>query len=495
MLEEGSDGEALALLHHLSPATPQEEAEALALKGFLLARQGDLEGYRTLALEAARRAQTPLTLYHLGLALPPGEAVVVLQEALRRFQGNPEEEARLHLALMVAFERLGRDEALAHAALAHARWPTPWTHLHHLRLELLFGDMPLEEILAGAEGYSLHPWPGVRLVAGWTLLVAHLMRGRKERAASIMKGLLPNLDGSVYGSFLAEGTLALLGEPELRLLQEGARLYTSEADLGYLALSRGLAQWEGAPEEAASHLQEAYLLLGDGPEVDRIRALLAAGYLAWLRGIPLAEELQALAWALRPEARALYLGPLTLERGEFRALGKPQLGGVPLPLRQAELLTLFLLRPEGWPGEALARALYGEENAAALRMEVHRLRERGLAIASRPYRLLTPLRADFLEMRQSLKQGNLAKALLLYRGPLLPQSQVPIIEELRWRLEEDLRSQVLASRNPLLLGRLAESLADDLEVWEAYLAHLSPDDPRRPGVLARVERLRREFGV
>lgn len=60
MLEEGADGEALAFLHHLSPATPQEEAEALALKGFLLARQGDLEGYRTLALEAAQRAQTPL---------------------------------------------------------------------------------------------------------------------------------------------------------------------------------------------------------------------------------------------------------------------------------------------------------------------------------------------------------------------------------------------------------------------------------------------------
>lgn len=68
LLEEGREREALALLQ-----TPQEglpEAERLALLGFLEGRKGDLRAYRALALEAAQRAQTPLTLYHLGLALP-----------------------------------------------------------------------------------------------------------------------------------------------------------------------------------------------------------------------------------------------------------------------------------------------------------------------------------------------------------------------------------------------------------------------------------------
>ena len=51
--------------------------------------EGDLRAYRALALE----------------------------EALRRFQGDAKGEARLHLARAVALERLGRPQALAHAAL------------------------------------------------------------------------------------------------------------------------------------------------------------------------------------------------------------------------------------------------------------------------------------------------------------------------------------------------------------------------------------------
>jgi hypothetical protein len=61
LLEEGREREALALLQ-----TPQEglpEAERLALLGFLEGRKGDLRAYRALALEAAQRAQTPLTLW------------------------------------------------------------------------------------------------------------------------------------------------------------------------------------------------------------------------------------------------------------------------------------------------------------------------------------------------------------------------------------------------------------------------------------------------
>ncbi|RTH28116.1 hypothetical protein CSW38_01835, partial [Thermus scotoductus] len=136
LLEEGKDGEALALLQGAQEDLP--EAERLALLGFVEARKGNSSAYRALAWEAAQRAQTPLTLYHLGLALPPRAGALALEEALSRFQGDAKGEARLHLALAMALERLGRPEALAHAALARLKDPSPWTTLHHLRLELFF---------------------------------------------------------------------------------------------------------------------------------------------------------------------------------------------------------------------------------------------------------------------------------------------------------------------------------------------------------------------
>jgi len=66
LLEAGRDAEAEVLLQ--SPTEGLPEAERLALLGFLEARRGNLEAYRTLALLAVRRAQTPTTLYHLGPA-------------------------------------------------------------------------------------------------------------------------------------------------------------------------------------------------------------------------------------------------------------------------------------------------------------------------------------------------------------------------------------------------------------------------------------------
>ncbi len=41
----------------------------------------------------------------------------------------------------------------------------------------------------------------------------------------------------------------------------------------------------------------------------------------------------------------------------------------------------------------------------------------------------------------------------------------------------------------------AERLGEDLEVWEALLERLTPEDPRLPIARARVARLRREYGV
>jgi hypothetical protein len=186
------------------------------------ARKGNLRAYRALALEAARRAQTPLTLYHLGLALPPRAGALALEEAVFRFRGDAQGEARLHMALAVALERLGRPQALAHAALARLKDPSPWTTLHHLRLELLFSAKPLLEVLEEAEPFLPHPFPGVRLLAGHTLALAHLLRGSPRRAGNLLRGLLPLLGPPSLASFLVLGALAL-DPSEARLLLEGPR--------------------------------------------------------------------------------------------------------------------------------------------------------------------------------------------------------------------------------------------------------------------------------
>jgi hypothetical protein len=491
LLHQGQEGEAQRMLSGFEPGSFEEEAESLALQGFVAARRGDLEAYRTLTLEAARRAQTPLTLYHLGLALPPSKGLPALQEALKLFSGTPEATARLHLALAVTLERLGRKEALAHAALARLQAPSPWTLLHHLRLELLFGRMALEEVEQAAVRLLPHPTRGVRLLAGHTLVLCHLLQGEQAQAGEVLLALLPSCGPGSFSSFLVEGVLALKGRPEVHLLLESAAAYAQDREgHGLLCLAEGLYLFPQV--SAAPFLQKAALLLQD---LDELQALRAQAHLAALLGRPLAEPYRTLAEELRQEARPLFVPSGLLEsRSYLRALGEGPWGSLhSLRLRGLELLVLLLVRPGGWPGTALAQALYGEANLSALRVEVHRLRAAGLEVRARPYRLLTPLEADFLELREALERGNIHRALDLYRGPLLPESQAPEVEVLRFELEETLRSSVLLARDPGLLYALAQRLEDDLELWEAALETLPPHDSRYPATLARVRRLRAEY--
>ena len=481
LLEEGKDGEALALLQ--SPQEGPLEAERLALLGFVEARRGNLQAYRALVLKAAQRAQTHLTLYHLGLALPPRAGALALEEALFRFRGDAQGEARLRLALAMALERLGRPQALAHAALARLKDPSPWTTLHHLRLELLFGAKPLLEVLEEAEPFLPHPFPGVRLLAGHTLALAHLLRGSPRRAGNLLRGLLPLLGPPNLASFLVLGALAL-DPPEARLLLEGAQAFLPREGWpwGFYLLARGLGEGD-----------EAYLLAAHGllREDGALYALLAEARLKAL-GVGVEAPLApGLAPGLRPEARAFFLGPAETPLLRF-------LGGSPLPSlgpRGTEALALLLAREEGLPGEALAEALYGEPNLGALKALLHRLREKGLRVSSPPYRLETPPPSDLSAFLRALSRGDLGEALALYRGPLLPWSQAPGVEALRLELEEALKQAVLAQGDGESLFLLAERLGEDLEVWEALLELLPPEDPRLPLAQARVARLRREYGV
>ncbi len=178
----------------------------------------------------------------------------------------------------------------------------------------------------------------------------------------------------------------------------------------------------------------------------------------------------------------------------FQALGEPRLSGEPLPLRQAELLALLLARKEGWRGEDLAQALYGEANGPALRMEVLRLRRRGLAVESRPYRLAQPYGRTSWRCGRPFAGGPEGSPRPLPGPPPSPKPG-PWVEALRLELEEALRRAALASQDPDAPFLLAERLGEDLEVWEALLERLPPEDPRLPIAQARAERLRREWGL
>ena len=472
LLKEGRDREAEALLQ-----TPQDgllEAERLALLGFLEGRKGNLRAYRALALKAAQRAQTPLTLYHLGLALPPKAGALALEEALHRFQGDPKAEARLAFALARALRRLGRlREALGYAALALARGFGPSALLEWAWLALLAEeDPPLPDLLRQVELLALEGGTGLYarfLMAHLRFLQGEESLGRAYLRKALEEGPLPALP------YLAPAGVRLLGKEVLPFLQAARPWAKEPLTQALLALAEGLYREDGEGVAGALPL----LLEGAGEEA--MRGLLFLG-----RPHPLLGELsrrgQELLWAASPSAY-------------FQALGEPRLNGKPLPLRQAELLVLLLARKEGWRGEELALALYGEAKSPALRMEVLRLRQRGLAVESRPYRLAQALRADFLEVWEALRQGDLREALARYRGPLLPQSQAPGVEALRAELEEALRRAVLAQGEVESLFLLAKRLGEDLEVWEALLERLPSQDPRRPIARARVERLREEWGL
>lgn len=199
-------------------------------------------------------------------------------------------------------------------------------------------------------------------------------------------------------------------------------------------------------------------------------------------------------------------GPAVASTIAFRGLGRDEASltgrGRPVVLsrRHSEIVALLAEHPEGLTGDQLGLELYGDElNPVTLRAEMSRLRlvlGAGL-LASRPYRLLMPVDADFQAVSRLLGAGALREALGAYRGPLLPASEAPGIARPRLRLENEVRAAVLVAADPHLLDAWARTPSgrDDLAVWEA-LVRLSPaGSTRRATAAARVRELRLEYGL
>jgi len=193
------------------------------------------------------------------------------------------------------------------------------------------------------------------------------------------------------------------------------------------------------------------------------------------------------------------LAPVHLEAlGRSEAILRAGGRDIQLNRRHSEIVFLLAASPQGLTGEELSMALYDDlASQTTLRVELTRLRRVvGRLLQSRPYRLTSPVSADYLEVRAALQRGDVAGAVARYTGPLLPRSEAPAVREQRQWLDTLLRSAVLASADPAVLQSWTERFGfEDLEPWERLAAVLPASSGRRAAVLARVRELRTDYGL
>jgi len=161
---------------------------------------------------------------------------------------------------------------------------------------------------------------------------------------------------------------------------------------------------------------------------------------------------------------------------------------VALSARHAEILALLVIHSEGLTCDQLTLYLYGElGNPISTRAEMSRLRRLiGPALTARPYRLTGEVDGDFLEVERLLAVGDIGSALETYRGPLLPASQAPAIEQARENLEWALARSVRRSSALLWRWLRTERGREDEEAMAAFIRSVPAADPRQSVVAARL---------
>lgn len=171
---------------------------------------------------------------------------------------------------------------------------------------------------------------------------------------------------------------------------------------------------------------------------------------------------------------------------------------IELSARHAAILLVLAVHRQGLSAERLCELVYGPGvSPDTLRPEMVRLRkvlERtapDLVPESRPYRLPVPLDTDAHDVLSLLDRGAHRVALTAYRGPVLPESTSPGVEEFRESVRAALREAMLseASLDVLLAYADIPEGQGDAEVLRLALEMLPARSPRRAGLVARIERL------
>ncbi|WP_099023258.1 GAF domain-containing protein [Mycolicibacterium palauense] len=126
--------------------------------------------------------------------------------------------------------------------------------------------------------------------------------------------------------------------------------------------------------------------------------------------------------------------------------------------RHADILVLLMQHPEGLSADHLAVLLDNNDlDAVSVRAEMSRLRRAIGArfLGSKPYRLLEPVTSDLDGVLDALAGGDVARAMDLCGGPLLPNSTSPGIARLRVELRAALRQAAIDARDDAVLARWA----------------------------------------
>jgi len=147
--------------------------------------------------------------------------------------------------------------------------------------------------------------------------------------------------------------------------------------------------------------------------------------------------------------------------------------------RQTEILAVLGLHPEGLSLGRLHSMVYGDQavTASTLKAEVSHLRAAlGGQLASRPYRLMMPVRTDVEDVLTLLGHGDVKAAVGSYGGDLLPGTDAPALAELGDYLAVSMREALLADPEPSAVLRYGELAPYDTEVVERCLSALGERD-------------------
>jgi hypothetical protein len=209
-----------------------------------------------------------------------------------------------------------------------------------------------------------------------------------------------------------------------------------------------------------------------------------------------AEGVLATRRAADERARREYAGRLVADV-RLTALGRDcalvQIDGrtVKLRPRHSEIVVILALAARGLTGPRLAVELSEADiHPVTLRAEMSRLRTLlgdGL-LGSQPYALQRPVTSDFAAVLGLLAEGRVGEAVAAYPGPLLPDSEAPTIVDYRATLEQQLRAEVLASGDAMVLRRWVSAAwgANDAEAWRALARQLPGGSPQCAGADTRA---------
>lgn len=205
--------------------------------------------------------------------------------------------------------------------------------------------------------------------------------------------------------------------------------------------------------------------------------------------------------ARRPVTTRAMLRVLGRDRARLETFAAAAESVIELSARHAEILLMLATHRQGMSADRLAELVYGEgASPDTLRPEMVRLRKVLQATApelvpeSRPYRLGVPLETDAHNVLSLLDRGAHRVALSSYRGPVLPESTAPGVEEMREGIRAALRDAMLteASIDVLLAYADIPEGADDEEVLRLCLEMLPARSPRRTGLVSRIEKLQQD---